>query len=125
MKTRKKIISLALCAAMVTSLTACSQSEGNPVSTAATTTSNTLDDDIRNPVSIDEFVDDTATLENPNLVYFGFYDMRTAGDIKPGVKIFEETYGGTIDYLQVGWGERMDKLQTLISTGDSPDLVDK
>lgn len=126
MKTRKKFISLALCAAMATSLTACSQSSGNGVMTAPEiTTTNTLDDDIKNPVNIEEFVDDTATLENPNLVYFGFYDMRVAGDIKPGVKLFEETYGGTIDYMQVSWGERMDKLQTLISTGDSPDLVDK
>ena len=70
-------------------------------------------------------INNKETLENPNLTYLGFYDMRTAGDIKPGVKLFEETYGGKIDYYQVAWGERIDKLQMLISSGDSPDLVDK
>lgn len=93
----------------------------------AITTSNTLDDDIRNPVNIDDFVEkaDEKKLENPNLTYFSHYDMRVAGDIKPGVKLFEETYGGKIEYQQVGWGERISKLQTLISTGMSPDLVDR
>lgn len=119
----KKIVSIALCAAMVVSMTACNQ--GSDSQSAATTTSNTLDDDIINPVDINEFVEKDDTLENPNLLYLGFYDMRVAGDIKPAVKLFEETYGGAIDYMQVGWGERVDKLQTLILTGASPDLVDK
>lgn len=127
MKSFKKIISLSLCAAMVLGLTACGQEGEGGNSAEATTTSNTLDDDERNPVDINEFVnnEEEETLENPNLVYFGFYDMRVAGDIKPGVKLFEETYGGTIDYMQVNWGDRMDRLQTLITTGQSPDLVDK
>ena len=130
----KRISAAALCAAMVLSLTACDEAQpqqgavtsdgGLNTTTSATTTTNTLDDDINNPVDITDFVE-AATLENPNLVYFGHYDMRVAGDIKPGVKLFEETYGGKIDYLQCAWGERIDKLQTLIASGDSPDLVDK
>ena len=87
----KKIVSIALCAAMTVSMTACNQ-KSDPQS-AATTTSNTLDDDIINPVDINEFVEKDDTLENPNLLYLGFYDMRVAGDIKPAVKLFEETYG--------------------------------
>lgn len=122
MKKSKKIFSAALCAAMVLGMTACNQGGG---SEASTTTSNTLDDDLQNPVSIDEFVEKTDELENPNLLYLGFYDMRVAGDIKPAVKLFEETYGGKIDYLQCNWGERLDKLQTMITTGQSPDMVDK
>ena len=108
MKTRKKIISLALCASLVLGLTACSQEDGGGSNDGGNgtgiNTSNTADDDLVNPVDINEFVDEEATLENPNLTYFGFYDMRVAGDIKPGVKLFEETYGGTIEYLQVSWG---------------------
>ena len=130
----KRISAAVICAAMVLSLTACDETApaggattsggGLNTTTSATTTTNTLDDDIVNPVDITDFV--TAdTLENPNLVYFGHYDMRVAGDIKPGVKLFEETYGGKIDYLQCAWGERIDKLQTLIASGDSPDLFDK
>ncbi len=129
----KSVISAALCASLVLGMTACEES-GTPVNsggnvgpsttTEATTTTNTLDDDINNPVDISDFVED-KTLENPNLIYFSHYDARVAGDIKPGVKLFEETYGGKIDYVSVSWGERLDKLQTMIASGDSPDLVDK
>ena len=133
MKKTSRLTALSMCAAIVLCASSCGGTNtGKPAeaatttaTTEATTTSNTLDDDLKNPVDIQEFVDDEATLENPNLTYLGFYDMRTAGDIKPGVKLFEETYGGKIDYYQVAWGERIDKLQMLISSGDSPDLVDK
>lgn len=130
----KKIISAVLCAASVISLTACeeeipsnaSSGGANPATTpATTTTTNTLDDDLNNPVDISNFVEDGQVLTNPNLVYFGHYDMRVAGDIKPGVKLFEETYGGHIDYEQVVWGERITKLQAKIAADDSPDLFDK
>ena len=134
MKKTSRLTALSMCAAIVLCASSCGGNSGrtddvaaaaDTTTTAATTTSNTLDDDLKNPVDIQEFVDEAATLENPNLTYLGFYDMRTAGDIKPGVKLFEETYGGKIDYYQVAWGERIDKLQMLISSGDSPDLVDK
>lgn len=128
----KSLISLGLCCAMILGMTACDES--TPVTsqggtspsttTSATTTTNTLDDDINNPVDISEFVED-KTLANPNLVYFSHYDARVAGDIKPGVKLFEETYGGKIDYVNCAWSERIDKLQVLIASDDSPDLVDK
>lgn len=121
MKKTKKFISVLLCVALALGMTACSGSD-NPESTTTTTT--TVNDDIRNPVNVDDFVEED-TLENPNLTYLGYYDMRVAGDIKPGVKLFEETYGGKINYTQVNWAERIDKLQVMVSTGDSPDLVDR
>ncbi len=128
----RSMLSGVLCASLILGMTGCEESTpatpggvaGTSAATSATTTTNTLDDDINNPVDISDFVED-KTLENPNLVYFSHYDARVAGDIKPGVKLFEETYGGKIDYINVAWGERLDKLQTLIASGDSPDLVDK
>lgn len=130
----KSLISGILCAALVLGMTGCDDSvpaasgagstDGVAGTTSATTTTNTLDDDINNPVDITDFVEE-KTLENPNLVYYSHYDARVAGDIKPGVKLFEETYGGKIDYLQCTWEEWQDRLGALISSGDSPDLVDK
>ncbi len=131
--TKKNITAALLCVAMLASVTGCSDdtqsatgTSGNQVTntTSASTTTNTADDDIRNPVDISDFVEE-KTLKDPNLTYYGFYDMRVAGDIKPGVKLFEETYGGNIDYYECTWAEHMEKLQALISSGDSPDLVDK
>ncbi|MBQ9947492.1 MAG: extracellular solute-binding protein [Oscillospiraceae bacterium] len=130
----KRIISGLLCAAMIISVTGCDEAPANTGTgasggsvtelTSITTTTNTLDDDINNPVDISDFVEE-KTLANPNLVYFSHYDARVAGDIKPGVKLFEETYGGKIDYIEVAWAEAQDRLATLIASGDSPDLVDK
>ena len=127
MKKNGKIKAMALCLTAVISVSACGGRNENAASvTAAATTSNTLDDDIINPVNMEEYVDEDAKeLADPNLTYYGFYDMRVAGDIKPAVKLFEETYGGKIDYLQCTWAEHTEKLQVLISSGDSPDLVDK
>lgn len=131
---KKRLAALLLCSALVTGAAGCEEgasvnggagtSGGVTDTSPATTTTNTLDDDINNPVDITEFVEDKS-LENPNLVYYGFYDARVAGDIKPGVKLFEETYGGKIDYLASTWAEHNDKLAALISSDDSPDLVDK
>lgn len=42
-----------------------------------------------------------CTPKAANLTYLGYYDMRVAGDIKPAVKLFEETYGGKIDYIDL------------------------
>lgn len=135
--TAKKIIAAVLCASAAMCFTGC-VSEEEPSSTAdptgssspsattqQTTTTNTLDDDVNNPVDITEFVDGSETLENPNLVYYSHYDMRVAGDIKPGVKLFEETYGGKIDYNMCAWNERLSGLQVLIASDASPDLVDR
>lgn len=127
MKKFRKITAVTLCFAMVASLSACGgRDESAATTTTVATTSNTLDDDLINPVNMEEYVDEDAEeLADPNLTYFGYYDMRIAGDIKPAVKLFEETYGGKIDYIECTWAEHTEKLQVLISSGDSPDLVDK
>lgn len=124
-KTKKRIALILAVVFALGALSACDGEVENPAQ-SATTTSNTLDDDIVNPVDISEIeLENKDELENPNITYYGFYDMRVAGDIKPAVKLFEETYGGTVDYYEVTWGERVEKLTTLIVSGDSPDLVDK
>lgn len=133
MKKRNRNILAALCAGAVLTGSACGGERAPAGGTAATaaattelTTINTLDDDIENPVDISGFVDeDTNKLDDPNITYLGYYDIRTTGDIKPAVKLFEETYGGTVEYDQCAWSERIEKLQVLISSGQSPDLVDR
>ena len=100
MKKFKKITASALCLATVISASACSNRSNADNTTTVAATSNTLDDDLINPVNMEEYVDEEAeALADPNLTYFGYYDMRIAGDIKPAVKLFEETYGGKIDYI--------------------------
>ncbi len=122
MKKQIKAAAFLLCLAFV--VTGCTA--GGKEEVTELTTVNTLDDDLKNPVDLSNVeIDKTTTLENPNITYLGFYDFRLSGDIKPAVKLFEETYGGTIEYYPTTWAERTDRLATLILSGDSPDLVDK
>ena len=139
MKVSGKIMPAALMASLLLTGSACggsSRPSGNaggdadPAETTTTTviltTEDLEQDDIDNPVDISEFVDDSADkLDDPNITYLGYYDIRTSADIKPAVKLFQETYGGEIEYNQCTWSERIEKLQVLIASGDSPDLVDR
>lgn len=126
MKMKKKFLRAGAAVAVISLMlmtAACGGTESESTNTQETSRG-TEEDDILNPVDIGEIeVEDVKTLENPNLLYFGFYDIRTAADIKPGVKLFEETYGGKIDYIEVAWGDRITKLSALIQSGDSPDIV--
>lgn len=133
MKKTGRTMLAVLCAGAVLTGAACGDTRQTPAGTnapAATTTElttvNTLDDDIENPVDIQDFVvEDIDKLDDPTITYLGYYDIRTTGDIKPAVKLFEETYGGKVEYDQCAWSERIEKLQVLISSGQSPDLVDR
>ncbi len=124
-KKTSKFLALILCVSSVSLIAAGCTGGGEGTQTEITTV-NTLDDDIDNPVDISDVeVENAKTLENPNITYLGYYDMRIAGDIKPAVKLFEDTYGGKIEYYPTSWAERSDKLATLILSDESPDLVDK
>lgn len=124
----RKSAACLLAASVLLSVAACSGSNSGSSSTPTTTT---IDDDIENPVDISAVVDslainfDTVELANKKLVYFGNYDMRKAGDIKPAVKFFEERYGGEIEYVNVAWDAMEDTLANKIASDDSPDLIDK
>lgn len=59
------------------------------------------------------------------IVWLGYYDLQTDGSASEQYKIFtSELYGGSIDYVQTTSGSAyFDKLATMISSDDSPDIV--
>lgn len=126
---KRKITAFILCAATVISGSSCSGNSEKSTTAAATTTVTTVDDDIENPVDVGEVTVDIGVeekeIEPCTLQYVGCYDLTTAGDIKPSVKYLEENYGCTIEVQIVGSPTIMDTIATRISSGDSPDLMDK
>lgn len=127
---KKRIIAGLLAAASLLSMTACSgnATTDSGASTEAPQTSSpatTEDDEKENPVSIGDIsIDAGDEVEPATLMYLSNYDLRTAGDIKPAYKYFQENYGCDIDVTIVSSLQIQEKLTTAISSGTSPDLVD-
>lgn len=135
MNTRKKIISLFMCAALVL-LSACSgdTSGGNNSSgnnNAITTTEN-LDNEIdynsmANIGEVDETNEDGTGPKYEKGKLAGqvnalcYYNI--ANDEPETTELFAQRFGGTLTVEVVGSGEWFDKLGTYVSTGNSPDLV--
>ena len=91
----KRILAGILAVSTVFTATACSG--GGDTSTTSsvpeTTTETTIDDEIDNPVDIGNIsIDAGEEVEPATLIYMGNYDLRTAGDIKPAYKYFQENY---------------------------------
>lgn len=140
MKLTKKITSCILLAAMMTAITACDSEDpigsGNssaPSSGPSATTSATPvvttdpDENAATDAGVKE-IGTTAYSPDGNsgkIVWLGYYDLQTDGSASEQYKIFtSELYGGSIDYVQTTSGSAyFEKLATMISSDDSPDIV--
>ncbi|MCH5325094.1 MAG: extracellular solute-binding protein [Eubacterium sp.] len=127
----KRIIAAMLAASTLISLTACNSSTGGENSTSdsqAESSESSVDDDIRNPVDVSDIslADVTVNddIEPAELLYLGNYNLTVAGDVKPAYKYFQETYDCSIKVTIVSSSAIGERLTNMISSGDSPDLVD-
>ncbi len=126
----KRILAGLLAGASIVTMSACSDntatsgasSQGGQVQQ---TTESTIDDDIENPVSIGDIsIDAGDEVEPAELEYLGSYNITTAGDVKPAYKYFQENYDCSIKVTMVGSLQIQERLTALISSDESPDLVD-
>ena len=129
MKNFKRIFAGLMAGTTALSFAACttesSSSTSSSTESANSTYFTTIDDEIENPVSIDNIsIDAGDKVEPAELIYLGCYDITTAGDVKPAYKYFSANYDCTIKCTIVGSLQILEKLTTAISSGDSPDLVD-
>ena len=129
MKNFKRIFAGLMAGTTALSFAACttesSSSTSSSTESANSTYFTTIDDEIENPVSIDNISIDAGDKVDPaELIYLGCYDITTAGDVKPAYKYFSANYDCTIKCTIVGSLQILEKLTTAISSGDSPDLVD-
>ena len=136
----KRILSGLLAAGMILSLTACDEepavsggnSAGNTpgapaVTTTAATTTTDPDDNAPTDAEIKEVGTDSYTPDGNSgtIVWLGYYDLITDGSASEQYKIFNsELYGGDIEYVSTTSGTAyFEKLATMISSDDSPDIV--
>ena len=134
MKSKKKILSAALCASILL-LSACSGGEdGGNVSapSPAVTTTESLDNEIDYDSMADIGEVDSKNEDGTGSAYEAgklagevkalcYYDI---GDqAKDVAEVFATRFGGTLTTEVAGWAEWWDKLGTYVATGNSPDLV--
>ena len=140
MTSMKRILSGLLAAGMILSLTACDEepavsggnSAGNTpgapaVTTTAATTTTDPDDNAPTDAEIKEVGTDAYTPDGNSgtIVWLGYYDLVTDGSASEQYKIFNsELYSGDIEYVSTTSGTAyFEKLATMISSDDSPDIV--
>ncbi|MBP3921836.1 MAG: extracellular solute-binding protein [Ruminiclostridium sp.] len=123
----KRILAGVLAVSTVFTATACNSNSDSGTTSSApeTTTETTIDDEIENPVDVSNIsIDAGEKVEPATLMYMGNYDIRTAGDVKPAYKYFQENYDCDIEFTNVNFLQILEKLTAAISSGESPDLVD-
>lgn len=127
MKT-KRIIAALLAVSTLVSLSACSSGQTASQQDVSSGSESSIDDDERNPVDVSDLelsgLTQEEEIEPVELQYLGVYNLTTAGDVKPAYKYFTENYGCTIKPTVVGSGALAQRLTAMISSGESPDLVD-
>lgn len=126
----KKITAAALAVLMVSGLAACGNSSEVPeeTTTQATVPINTAElseEDAEQVKSVADLL--TGELENKTIKWFSFYDpfhASTSGNTKAlSLELFEEKYGGEIEYIPTTWNKRFDDLSTKIIGGEGLDFI--
>ena len=97
------------------------------MTTTAATTTTDPDDNAPTDAEIKEVGTDSYTPDGNSgtIVWLGYYDLITDGSASEQYKIFNsELYGGDIEYVSTTSGTAyFEKLATMISSDDSPDIV--
>lgn len=126
-----KKLSAALAALVaLTSLTACD--EGGTQSTSSIQQSTSLTTTTASPSTMRE--EDAQTiaeieleafeLENKTIKFLSSWDINPANGkaVPVALEMFQQTYGGNIEFVSTTWDQRYDKLAALVAAGDSPDF---
>ena len=135
MKNIKRIFAGLTALALTAGLTACGGGETatGDETTVTTTTQATVeintaelsDEDAQKVADVAELL--TGELENKTIKWFSFYDpfnATTSGNTKAlSLELFEEKYGGEIEYIQTTWANRFNDLSTKIVGGDGVDFI--
>lgn len=125
MKKTMAFISALLMAAATLSLTACGSDESSSSNPYADVD---VDEDVRNEVNqaaLNSDLLEDIELENKTIKWMATWDINpdASGKNKPTeLVVFEEKYGGNIEYHQVTWENRYEKLAESISSGEGIDF---
>ncbi len=122
MKSKKLIAFISALTLIGTAATGCSDSS-TPEETTASTAAKELNDEDKAALE-DVVVEGAEKLENPTVRWLATYDINPAdGKPKmPELEMFENQYGGKIEFIQCTFDERYDRLATMLVGGSAPDM---
>ncbi len=131
MRNLKKMLSGLLALSFCIGLAACADSTDPEMTatTALTVEINTAELSEEDAGSIQQAASEllTGELENKTIKWFSFYDpfhATTAGNTKAlSLELFEEKYGGEIEYIPTTWANRFNDLSTKLIGGDGIDFI--
>ncbi|NMA80202.1 MAG: hypothetical protein GX967_06100, partial [Clostridiales bacterium] len=92
MKITKIFTAGMLCLSLILSITACSDGKGSSSTISLTSEQQGVISNAASLLPEDE-------LENKVVKQYGFYDINGAADIVPAINLFEQKYGGKIEYV--------------------------
>ncbi len=133
MRNYKKYAAAAMAVMMIASLAACGNTGTSDETTITTTTQETVpintaelsEEEAEQVAGVAELL--TGELENKTIKWFSFYDpfhATTSGNTKAlSLELFEEKYGGEIEYIQTTWSNRFTDLSTKIIGGEGIDFI--
>ena len=119
----KKLLALALTLLMIFALVGCGGKRREPIQLTLSTEDSEA---ILNAAGIRlpdaETVGEVATVK-----WFSWYDPFQNYDedemVNTGFYTFQQKYGGTLEWIEVDYGEKNTRLATLVLSGDSPDMT--
>ena len=128
----KKAAAGLMAVAMTAGLTACGGGSSEETTVTTTTqatveinTAELSEEDAQKVADVADLL--TGELENKTIKWFSFYDpfhATTSGNTKAiSLELFEEKYGGEIEYIQTTWANRFNDLSTKIVGGEGIDFI--
>lgn len=123
MNTMKKVLAGAMALSMAFAMASCGKTGGKE-DTSSVKPGKELTDDQKEQVSALQDKLPDRDLANKTIKWMAHYDINpTEGAVKsPGLELFEQKYGGKVEYVATTWNTRYDDLATAVMGKNSPDF---
>ncbi len=122
MKKAKRLLAGILAFTMTAGMISCG-SEKKADSSSNDTGIKLNDEQVEQVATLADQLEDVE-LKNKTLKWIAHYDINpTEGSVEdPAINLFEQKYGGKIEWVQTTWDTRFDDIATHVMSNDSPDF---
>ena len=122
MKKAKRLLAGILAFTMTAGMISCG-SEKKSDSSSDDTGIKLNDEQVEQVATLADQLEDVE-LKNKTLKWIAHYDINpTEGSVEdPAINLFEQKYGGKIEWVQTTWDTRFDDIATHVMSNDSPDF---
>lgn len=125
MKNLKRTVAFISALTLIGTMASCSNDDSPIVSESTTVSTAPKELDEEDKAAVQQIdVGDAQKLENGTVKWLSWYDINPAEN-KPklaALELFENNYGGKIEYIATSYENRFTELSTLVVGGTSPDI---